>query len=293
MVTLKQLEKERIEKIRSMNESQIENYVNVLVKELCDLHDFKTALNPDERIDEISDVYSKLKEISELNIAKFENIKNYITNRVNDDLLVVYLVKEIKQIVETANMKNMLIESLIKEVFNTYIYLQFNLVLFHGMFKKLNYLNDSATSDDKISEIKDISADEFNKIFRKLIKDLSDGIEKIDKMFYSDDVIIKDISDIKDELDVITESDDDLNVALVRYGIVDVYSGLINAYISHLKLKRLYIKYKSDIVDLIESDNAFYEYSKSDFESVSGDVDFDEFMKSEPKYNLSTGELFE
>lgn len=293
MVTLKQLEKQRIEKIKSLDKSQIENYVNVLVKELCDLHDFDSVTNPDERIAEISDVYIKLKEIGELNIAKFDNIKNYITDKVNDDLLVVYLVKEIKQIVETADMKNILIESLIKKVFDAYIYLQFNLVLFHGMFKKLKYLNDSSIDGDKVSEIKDISADEFNKIFGKLINDLSGGIERIDKLFYSDDVIIKDIADIKDELDVITESDDDLNVALVRYGIVDAYSGLINAYICHLKLKRLYHKYKSDIVDLIESDNAFYEYSKSDFESISGDVDFDEFMKSEPKYNLSTGELYE
>ena len=125
MVTIKELEKERINKIKSLNESQIENYVDVLVKELCDLHDFDSVTNPDERIDEISDMYTKLNEISDLNIAKFNNIKKYITDKVNDDLLVVYAINEIKEVVKTGTMKNNLIASLIKNTFNNYIYLQF------------------------------------------------------------------------------------------------------------------------------------------------------------------------
>ena len=39
MVTLKELEKQRIHKIESLNGSQIKNYVDVLVKDICKLHD--------------------------------------------------------------------------------------------------------------------------------------------------------------------------------------------------------------------------------------------------------------
>lgn len=239
MVTLEKLEKERIEKIKSLDKSQLENYVDVLVKELSDLHnyDLDSLTNPDGRLAEISDVYMKLKEIEELNIGKFNNIKNYIKGKVNNDLLVVNTVKEVKYLVKIANMKNALIGSFIKKLFDTfYIYSQFLILI----------LNDSSTADDKVAEIKD-------KIFGKLINNLTDDFERIDKLFYSDDVLIKDIADAKDRLDVIRESDDDLNVALGKYGIVDAYSGLLNAYLLQLEMKRFYLEGKSVIVDLIDN----------------------------------------
>ena len=77
MVSLKELEKQRIEKIKSLDDSQIKNYVDVLVKDICKLHEFNSATDPDERLNELANLYDKLKEIKELTGGKFSNISNY------------------------------------------------------------------------------------------------------------------------------------------------------------------------------------------------------------------------
>ena len=287
---MKELEKQRIEKIRSLTTSEIENYVDVLVTDICKLHDFSTATNPDERLTEINDLYTKLKELGDLTELEFNKVKPYIKDKLNSELVNANVVNTVKDIVDSANMKNYLISLLIKNVMNQYINLQFHLVLFHGMFKKLNLLSETADVN-AVNEINDVSIIEFQKIFPKLIDDLKYNIEKIDDLFYPDDVLIADIDDMKSTLSDISTADDDLNVSLRKYGIVETYSRLINAYIHQMELKKMYNKIKADINDLLESDNAFFNYSKSDYESLSGDISFDEFMKSEPEFNLKNFEV--
>ncbi len=287
---MKELEKQRIEKIRSLTTSEIENYVDVLVTDICKLHDFSTVTNPDERLTEINDLYTKLKELGDLTELEFNKVKPYIKDKLNSELVNANVVNTVKDIVDSANMKNYLISLLIKNVMNQYINLQFHLVLFHGMFKKLNLLSETADVN-AVNEINDVSIMEFQKIFPKLIDDLKYNIEKIDDLFYPDDVLIADIDDMKSTLSDISTADDDLNVSLRKYGIVETYSRLINAYIHQMELKKMYNKIKADINDLLESDNAFFNYSKSDYESLSGDISFDEFMKSEPEFNLKNFEV--
>lgn len=287
---MKELEKQRIEKIRSLTTSEIENYVDVLVTDICKLHDFSTVTNPDERLNEINDLYTKLKELGDLTELEFNKVKPYIKDKLNSELVNANVVNTVKDIVDSANMKNYLISLLIKNVMNQYINLQFHLVLFHGMFKKLNLLSETADVN-AVNEINDVSIMEFQKIFPKLIDDLKYNIEKIDDLFYPDDVLIADIDDMKSTLSDISTADDDLNVSLRKYGLVETYSRLINAYIHQMELKKMYNKIKADINDLLESDNAFFNYSKSDYESLSGDISFDEFMKSEPEFNLKNFEV--
>lgn len=291
MATMKELEKMRIEKIQSLTTSEIENYVDVLVTDICKLHDFSTSTNPDERLNEINDLYNKLKELGDLTESDLNRVKPYIKDKLNSELVKVNVVNTVKDIVDSANLKNYLISLLTKNVMNQYVNLQFHLVLFHGMFKKLNLISETADVN-VVNEIKDVSIMEFQKIFPKFIDDLKDNIEKIDDLFYSDDVLIADIDDMKKTLTEISESDDDLNVSLKKYGIVETYSRLINAYINHMELKKFYNKIKANIIDLIESENAFLTYSKTDYESLSDDISFDEFMKSEVKFNLIKCELW-
>ena len=286
---MKELEKQRIEKIKSLDNDQIMNYVDVIIDDVCELHDFHSVINPDERINEITDLYNKLNEVSDLTDDEY-NVMPYIKSNLDTDLLIVYTVNAVKDIVDYANLKNYLISLLIKDIFNGYVNLQFHLILFHGMFKKLNLISETADVN-VVNEIKKISIAEFKKIFPKLVNDLNSNIEKIDELFYPDDVLIDDIQDMKKTLSEISASDNDYNMKLKKYGIIKSYSGLINAYIHQMELKKLFDKYKSDIVDLIESDNAFYNLSASDFEILS-DVDFDEFMKSEMKFNLSKCKLW-
>ena len=109
MVSLKELEKQRLEKIGSLNESQIKNYVDVLVKDICRLHDFNSVTNADERLNEIADLYDKLKEINEITGGKFNNINNYINIKLNSDLSVALSVGMQKYILKDADSKNLLI----------------------------------------------------------------------------------------------------------------------------------------------------------------------------------------
>jgi L-2-hydroxyglutarate oxidase LhgO len=158
------------------------------------------------------------------------------------------------------------------------------------MFKKLKLISETADVN-VVKDVKEISIAEFKKIFPKLVNDLNSNIEKIDGLFCPENILIDDIQDMKKTLSEISASDDDHNMKLKKYGIIKNYSDLINAYIHQLELKKLFDKYKSDIVDLLESDNAFYNNSLSDFELLS-DIDFDDFMKAEPKFNLSKCELW-
>ena len=286
---MKELERQRIEKIKSLDADQIINYVDVIIGDICELHDFHSVINPDERINNITDLYKKLKEVIELTDDDYD-VRPYIKSALDNDLLVVYTVNDVKDMVDYANLKNYLISLLIKDIFNGYVNLQFHLILFHGMFKKLNLISGTADAN-VVNEIKKISIAEFKKIFPKVVNDLNSNIEKIDDLFYPDDVLIDDKKKKKKTLSEISASADDHNMKLKKYGIIKNYSDLINAYIHHMELKKLFDKYKSDIVDLIDSDNAFYDLSASDFELLS-DVDFDEFMKSEPKFNLSKCELW-
>lgn len=286
---MKEIERQRIEKIKSLDGDQIINYVDVIIDDICELHDFHTVINPDERINEISDLYKKLKEVSDLTDDIYD-VRPYIKSALDNDLLIVYTVNDVKDIVDYANLKNYLISLLIKDIFNDYVNIQFHLVLFHGMFKKLKLISETADVN-VVNAIEEISIAEFKKIFPKLVNDLNSNIEKIDGLFYPENILIDDIQDMKKTLSEISASDDDHNMKLKKYGIIKNYSDLINAYIHQLELKKLFDKYKSDIVDLLESYNAFYNNSLSDFELLS-DIDFDDFMKSEPKFNLSKCELW-
>lgn len=292
MLDMKKLEKQRVEKIQSLNQDQVENYVDFLISDICNLHDFHSVTNPDERMDEITNLYNKLAEVGDLTIDKFNQVKGYIKMRLDNDLLIVYTVNDAKDAVDYATLKNLLISLLAKNILNSYVYLEFYLVLFHGIFKKCDFISQTADADE-VNKVKDVLIKEFQMIFPKIVNDLNVNIEKINGLFYPDDVLIADIKDMKKTLREISKSNDEYHSKLKKYGIITAYNDLIKCYSQHMELKKLFDKYSSDAVDLLESDNVFFKYSKADYETLDIDMDFDEFMKSEPKFNLINFELKE
>lgn len=287
---MKELEKQRIEKIKILNQDQTKAYIDVLIDDICELYDFSSVTNPDERLNEIYDRYSKLKEVGDLTIDKFNRIKEYIRQSLDNELLFVYAVNGIKDTVEYANLTNHLILILIKNIMNDYVNVLFYLTLFHGIFNKLKLIQISADADD-VNLFKDVSIAEFQKIFPYIVDHLKYNIEKIDDLFYSDDELIDGIDYLKKSLSEISASDDESNMKFKKHGIIKVYSDLLDAYIHQMDLKKLYDKSMADIVDLLESDNVFLNYSKSNYERLNVNVDFDEFMKTEPKFDLKNFEL--
>lgn len=298
MVSLNQLEKERLEKIKSLNQDQVKNYIDILTDEICVLHDFntvKSASDGNNRLDEIADLYTKLSEISDLTGVNFRNLKSYIAVSVNEKLITAKTVYDIKDVVNYAKLKNMLILELIRELHNNYINLQFYLVLFHGVFSKLNYVDLFVSPENSelvsaMDHVKSIRISEFKKVIPKTVDAINGDIERINNLFYSDDEIISGISELENDIRIINDSGDENDKLLKRFGIIDVYSNLIDCYKQQLNQKELYVSVLSKINELIESDNVFYDYSVAEFENVSG-IDFDDFMKKEPKFNLKDYKL--
>lgn len=284
MATIKQLEKMRIEKIKSLNSSQIENYVDVIVKDICKLHNFNSVINPDERIDEISDLYYKLNEINELTGGNFTNIKNYIDIKLNTDLVIALTVENQKYIIKDANADNLSLSLLLKEIISDYLNLEMYTALLYDLvfdFKKL-----SAVDNKKLHYFNSLK-----KVIAVLKSDIENNIELIDGKFYSDETIKNDIHELKVTIKNYADSGDETDKLFVEFGLIPILYDLIKAYENHAKIKEMYIDYKVKIDELFESaDNVFKKYSVDKYDAASG-ISFNNFMKSEPKFNINTGEL--
>lgn len=298
MANLNQLKKQRIDKIKSLQSNQVKNYVDVLTDEVAELHDFNTIVSANDgenRLNEIADLYLKLNEISELTGGTYSNIKNYVVMSVNDKLLTAKTVYDVKSVVNYAKLKNRLILDLIKELHNNYINLKFYLILFHGLFSKLNYINQVAPENSElisaITDVKNIRIDEFKKVIPKTVDVIDDNLERINKLFYSDDEIVSGISELENDIKNIENSADECDMLLKKFGIIGVYSDLIDCYKQQLHLKEFYVSVLSEINKLFESENVFYDYSVDDFNAMVSGMDFDNFMKKEPKFNLKDYKL--
>lgn len=290
MVTLKELEKQRKEKIGSLNENQIKNYADVIIKSICKLHDFNSVTNPDERINDISDLYEKLKEIKDLTGDKYNNISNYINVTLNTELVVALTVENQRYIVKDANAENLSLSLILKEIISDYLNLNMYTALFYDLifdFKKL-----SAVSDD-VDNMKLHYFNSLKKAINVLKSDIEKNVELIDGKFYSDETIINAIHELKITIKNYAESGDENDKSFVEFGLIPVLYDLIKAYENHAEIKELYMQYKADIDELIASaDNVFKKYSAEKYDAASG-VSFDEFMNLEPKFNIDTGELIE
>lgn len=291
MVSLKELEKQRLEKIGSLDESQIKNYVDVLVKDICRLHEFNNVTNPDERLNEIADLYDKLKEVKELTGGKFTNINNYINVTLNTDLSAALTVEIQRYIVKDANSKNLLLSMHLKDIlikfgdFKMYSALLYDLLF---DFKELSAVAPDVAADKKAAYID---------VLKIPLLALKDEIESefaiLNRGFYSDETIKNDIHDLKLTIKNLTESGDESDKLFVEFDLIDVLIDLIKAYENHAEIKELYIQYKPEIDEWIASaDNVFKKYSVEKYDAASG-ISFDEFMKLEPKFNIVSGELIE
>ncbi len=291
MVTLKELEKQRIDKIGSLDESQIKNYVDVLVKDICRLHDFNNVTNADERLNEIADLYEKLKEINEITGGKYNNINNYININLNADLSAALTVEIQKYIVKDANSRNLLLSMHLKDILTKFADFKMYSALLYDLLFDFKELSDVAPT---VADKKKATYVDVLKIPLLALKDEIESEFKIlNNGFYSDETIINDIHDLKLTIKNLAESSDENDKLFVEFDLIDVLVGLIKAYENHAEIKELYMQYKPEIDEWIASaDNVFKKISAEKYDAASG-ISFDEFMKLEPKFNIDSGELIE
>ena len=89
------------------------------------------------------------------------------------------------------------------------------------------------------------------------------------------------------------DSDSDDDKLFVDLGLIPILADLIKAYENHADIKKMYINAKADIDELFaDSDNVFKKYSAEKYDAASG-ISFNDFMKSQPKFNIDSGELIE
>lgn len=288
MVTLKELEKQRIEKIGSLNESQMKNYVDVLVKDICKLHDYSNVTNPDERLNEIESLYVKLNEIKELTGAKFNNINNYINITLNADLTIALTVEIQRFIVKDANSKNYILNRWLSDILSNIHDFRLYIRLLYDLLIDFNEISGVAPT---VADIKSKYVDEFKIMILMLKDEIESAVDIIDNGFYTDDTIKNDIHELKVTIKNFADSDSDDDKLFVEFGLIPILADLIKAYENHAETKKMYIKVKADIDELFaDSDNVFKKYSAENYDADSG-VAFDDYMKSQPTFNVDTGEL--
>jgi len=289
MVTLKELEKQRIEKIKSLDSSQLKNYVKVLIKDICKLHEFNSVTNPDERLKELESLYVKLKEIKDLTGDNFNNINNYINITLNADLTIALTVEIQRYILKDAKSKNYMLHQLLGRLFSYIHDFRYYSELLYDIISDINEV--SAVAPNVAESMKEKYVEDF-KIMVLMAKDeIETNAALIDVAFYSDETIKNDIHELKVTIKNFADSDDAADKLFVELGLLPILADLVKAYENHAEIKKLYTDSKLQISELFESaDNIFKEYSVEKYDADS-DVSFKKFMKGEPTFNINTGEL--
>ena len=290
MVSLKELEKERVEKIKSLNDTQIKNYVDVLVKDICKLHEFNSVVNPDERLNELTDLYDKLKEVKELTGGKFNNISNYINITLNADLTIALTVEIQRYIVKSAYSRNFALNKIFGNVLSDIHDFRLYSELLYNMLFDVKEI--SAVAPDVAESMKAKYVDEFKIMILMLKDEIEKNVALLDDgAFYSDERIKTDIHELKVTIKDYADSDDENDKLFVELGLIPILADLIKQYENHANIKRMYTDFKSDIDEIFAStDNVFKKYSAENYDADSG-VSFNEYMKSQPTFNIDSGEL--
>lgn len=282
MVSLHDLEKKRVEKIKSLNENEVIAYTDVLLKDLIKYSDYDYIKdNLDSATVDMSDVNDKLKEIVELTGDRFNNIGNAIQS---ERLLYIAAAKTINDI------KTDLTDFIYK---NNFIRLYLADTVFEiGMLKTTIYSLYSMFLISDNDVIKKAFIDSYAKLIPECLKKIKSQLYFIKKNLFNVDDGDEYIYYLKLDMVELIESDDKDKVVLKDLGILDVYTALIDESMEMLKLEKKVADVYSSIAEF-DVDNVFESFSAVSYECFSDIpfVTFDNFMKSEPKFNAVTGEL--
>ena len=300
MVTLKELERKRINKIKSLSADEVDKYLDVIFTDLMNIQDVDNVENVDDPNifnDEIDDLNSKLDEIRDLLGNNFRINDAIKTKAVNFEI-VSHTGTKIKYSAKTFQLKMQVIRLLIRDILNEYGALlntlnnYYHLILYQLDLDKV--ISSDGISDKVNSEINALKL-EINDIFYydviAGIDTITDSLKMIDSLFKSDDDLSRDIAEMKNTINDIIDSDDYKNQLYKRLGVLDAVVRLYDFYVEMQELKENYDTYKSDIDDLFKSENAFKRYSDLRYNDISGEMSYDEFIALEPKFNMEECKL--
>lgn len=282
MVSLHDLEKRRVEKIKSLKENEVIAYSDVLMKDLIKYSDYEYIKdNLDSATGDLSDVNDKLKEIVELTGDRFNNIGNAIQS---ERLLYIAAAKTINDI------KTDLTDFIYK---NNFIRLYLADTVFEiGLLKTTIYSLYSMFMISDNDVIKKAFIDGYVRLIPECLKKIKLQLDFIKNNLFNVDDGDAYVYEMKLQMAELIESNDKDKVVLKDLGILDVYTSLIDESMEMLKLEKKVADVYSSIAEF-DVDNVFESFSVVSYECFSDIpfITFDDFMKSEPKFNAVAGEL--
>ena len=299
----KQLEKMRLEKLKSLTDDELKEYIAVILTELMKLQDVDNVAaldNPFVLDGDFEDLESKLDEVDKILSERYRFNDILKTMKYNYEMSA-HIGTKIKYSANKVNLKIVVINALFISILDDFKLLQNMLDSYYHLVIYLLELNDAVSSDTSADVVSAIDTFKINAIdsYKYEIGDLSENLNKLisiaDDLFNSDESLDNDIADMKETILSINDSSDEKDILSKRTGVLDAVITLYDAYVDMKEFKENYNKVVSGVKSYTESENAFLIYSRlryyDDVDAGDTDISFDEFMKSEPKFNIKKSEL--
>lgn len=299
MVTLKELERKRIDKIKSLSDDELDKYLDVIYTDLVNILDVDTVSGVDDPNifnDDIDDLYAKIDEIRDLLGNNFR-INDIIKTKAINYESASHIGTKIKYSAKSVELKVLMIRLLFREILINIAHLKHMLRDYYDITVDVIRLYDTISPDTSadtvsaIGKVKDNYSEHFYLAIADLIDDVNADIDIVDKLFYSEKRLADDIADMKNTIKTINDSADERDVLYKRLGVSDTLIKMLNHYQEMQELKAIYDGRVTEFNDLISPDNAFLKYSDETFGESAGDISYDDFIKKEPKFNIKKCEL--
>lgn len=284
MVTLKELEKQRIKKIRSLNEDEINNYADFLIDEMRDILELNNIDSVEKAENEFADLLNKINELSDLTGYNFSSKVNLSHKAVLSLQLTKYIIKD------NESRNDILLFAVYILLIAYFDFDKYSQMLYQLLvdFKKLSVVAPDIADNMKATYVESLK---MSIMESKMI--LLKYYDLLNINFYSNEKIENLLHECKVYIKKINESTDESDELLVKYGFNSIYSGFIDVYENHSKIKNHYMEIKPLIEYIVANpSNVFKKYSINNYDPDSN-VSFDEYMKSQPKFNIDSGELVE
>ena len=299
MVTLKELERKRINKIKSLSDDELDKYLDVIFTDLVNILDVDTVAGVDDPNifnGDIDNLYSKLDEIRDLLGDDFR-INDIIKTKAINYESASHIGTKIKYSAKSVELKVLMIRLVFREILINIAHLKHMLRDYYDITVDVIALYDTVSSDTSadtvsaIGRVKDNYSESFYLAISDLVENITVDIETVDKIFYSKSALDKDIAEMKNTIKTINDSADERDLLYKRLGVLDTLVTMLKSYQEMQELKEFYDVRIADFNDLISPDNAFLVYSDESFNESAGDIPYDDFMKKEPKFNIKKCKL--
>ena len=297
------------DELENLSNKECDEYVESLVAEL--MKDFKNGAilgNPDA--DEINDLIDSYMEVAK---RRFSNAESVLLNRKFRYLINAYFTADVNAINHFMDLKTSLLSTLVVTLIYSKMELRQLLLLYHDNYSNRKLLNDLffklSTADDldvtfEIHEkylnnefgVNDdlmFDLDLFIKLKVESIFELFDKVESIvdiDEITadnYFDDIAAAIKENLKQSLGNLSDFE---KTALINSGYDNALFHQLENAESEIAIATIYLDVKEWFMNLYNN-NGFAEISAERFERLNKKspetfADFDEYMKSEPKYDL-------